>query len=71
MKTELVAYAAEQGDYKDDGNLVGHLFISYPNENDDSIVRFGFVIVDPILRGCIVVNLDLEIHYKEMDSEPN
>ena len=38
--------------FDDDGNLVGHLFIRYPDENDDSIVRFGFVIVDPILRGC-------------------
>ena len=38
--------------FDDDGNLVGHLFIRYPNENDDSLVRFGFVIVDPVLRGC-------------------
>ncbi len=36
----------------DKGNLVGHLYIRYPYENDDSIVRFGFVIVDPLLRGC-------------------
>ena len=33
------------------GNLVGHLLIRYPDETDDSIVRFGFVIVDPVLRG--------------------
>lgn len=33
-------------------NLVGHLFIRYPDEDDASIVRFGFVIVDPLLRGC-------------------
>ena len=32
-------------------NLVGHLFIRYPNEDDANIVRFGFVIVDPLLRG--------------------
>ena len=38
--------------FDDGGNLVGHLYIRYPNENDDSIVRFGFVIVDPIARGC-------------------
>lgn len=36
----------------DNGKLVGHLYIRYPNENDDSTVRFGFVIVDPVLRGC-------------------
>lgn len=36
----------------DKGNLVGHLCIRFPNENDDSIVRFGFVIVDPFFRGC-------------------
>ncbi len=36
----------------DKGNLVGHLYIRYPYENDDSIVRFGFVIIDPLLRGC-------------------
>ncbi len=35
----------------DNNNLVGHLYIRYPDENDDSIVRFGFVIVDPVLRG--------------------
>ncbi|MCM1283501.1 MAG: GNAT family N-acetyltransferase [Muribaculaceae bacterium] len=33
-------------------NLIGHLCIRYPNEEDESIVRFGFVIVDPDLRGC-------------------
>lgn len=38
--------------FDDKGNLVGHLFIRYPDEKDDSIVRFGFVIVDPVLRGC-------------------
>lgn len=32
-------------------NAVGHLIIRYPNENDDTSVRLGFVIVDPLLRG--------------------
>ncbi|MDO4474102.1 MAG: GNAT family protein [Eubacteriales bacterium] len=32
--------------------VIGHLFIRYPNEIDDSIVRFGYVIVNPALRGC-------------------
>lgn len=36
----------------DDGRLVGHFCIRYPDEEDDSIVRFGFVIVDSALRGC-------------------
>ena len=36
----------------DDYNRVcGHLIVRYPNENDDSFVRFGFVIVDPEIRG--------------------
>lgn len=32
-------------------NLVGHLLIRYPDEADNRTVRFGFVIVDPVLRG--------------------
>ena len=35
----------------DEGRPVGHLIIRYPKENDDSSVRFGFVIVDPEIRG--------------------
>lgn len=37
--------------FDDKNNLVGHLFIRYPYETDNSIVFFGFVIIDPILRG--------------------
>lgn len=37
--------------FDDDGNLVGHMLIRYPDEEDDSTVRFGFVIVDPAFRG--------------------
>ena len=33
------------------GDVIGHLIIRYPQENDDTSVRFGFVIVDPALRG--------------------
>lgn len=33
-------------------NVIGHLFIRYPNEIDNSIVRFGYVIVNPAMRGC-------------------
>lgn len=36
----------------ENGNLVGHFYIRYPKEDDDRLVRFGFVIVDPALRGC-------------------
>ncbi len=35
----------------DDGNLLGHFIIRYPRENDDSTVRFGFVIINPEMRG--------------------
>lgn len=35
----------------DEGNVAGHFIIRYPNENDDSSVRIGFVIVDPDIRG--------------------
>jgi RimJ/RimL family protein N-acetyltransferase len=35
----------------DEGRPVGHFIIRYPNENDDSSVRIGFVIVDPDIRG--------------------
>lgn len=30
---------------------IGHFIIRYPKEDDDSSVRFGFVIVDPEARG--------------------
>lgn len=33
------------------GKPVGHFTIRYPREDDDSSVRFGFVIVDPACRG--------------------
>ncbi len=32
-------------------NVIGHFIIRYPKADDDSSVRFGFVIVDPSLRG--------------------
>ena len=35
----------------DQGAVVGHFIIRYPREDDDSSVRFGFVILDPSLRG--------------------
>lgn len=33
------------------GNLVGHLYIRYPEDGNDQTVRFGFVIIDPASRG--------------------
>ncbi len=33
------------------GDVIGHFIIRYPLPDDDSSVRFGFVIVDPSLRG--------------------
>jgi len=35
----------------DNGEPVGHFIIRYPRDDDDSSVRFGFVIIDPALRG--------------------
>ena len=32
-------------------NLLGHFIIRYPREDVDSTVRFGFVILNPDLRG--------------------
>lgn len=32
-------------------NVIGHFIIRFPKEYDDCNVRFGFVIVDPDLRG--------------------
>ena len=34
----------------ENGDIIGHFIIRYPSD-DDSSVRFGFVIVDPELRG--------------------
>ena len=35
----------------EEGHIAGHFIIRYPREKDDSTVRFGFVIVDPTIRG--------------------
>ncbi len=35
----------------DNGDVLGHFIIRYPKNDDDNSVRFGFVIVDPALRG--------------------
>ena len=35
----------------ENNQVLGHFIIRYPRENDDALVRFGFVIVDPALRG--------------------
>ncbi len=32
-------------------NIIGHFIIRYPRENDNSTVRFGFVIINPLMRG--------------------
>ena len=34
----------------DDNRVIGHFIIRYPKDNDDSSVRFGFVILNPELR---------------------
>ena len=35
----------------DNGDAIGHFIIRYPRDDDDSSIRFGFVIIDPALRG--------------------
>ena len=35
----------------DSGGAIGHFIIRYPAKDDNRSVRFGFVIVDPALRG--------------------
>ncbi len=35
----------------DEENVVGHFIIRYPKPDDNSFVRFGFVVIDPNLRG--------------------
>lgn len=35
----------------ENGTIIGHFIIRYPKVDDDSSVRFGFVIVAPSLRG--------------------
>ncbi len=35
----------------DGGEAIGHFIIRYPRDDDDRTVRFGFVILDPELRG--------------------
>ena len=35
----------------DKEEVAGHFIIRYPEEKDDSSVRFGFVILNPALRG--------------------
>ena len=38
--------------FVDDTDMpVGHIVIRYPDPDDDRMVRFGFVIIDPKLRG--------------------
>ena len=35
----------------EDDKVIGHFIIRYPSEDNDDIVRFGFVIIDPVFRG--------------------
>ena len=32
-------------------SIIGHLFIRYPNKDDKTLVRFGFIILSPECRG--------------------
>ena len=35
----------------DNGKIVGHIILRYPDENQKYVIRLGFIIVDPSLRG--------------------
>ena len=35
----------------DEHTVLGHLFIRYPNKDDKTLVRFGFIILSPGCRG--------------------
>ena len=35
----------------DNGKIVGHIILRYPDENKKYVIRLGFIIVDPSLRG--------------------
>jgi RimJ/RimL family protein N-acetyltransferase len=35
----------------ENGTVLGHFIIRYPRDDDDTSVRFGFVIIDPAIRG--------------------
>ncbi|MBO7677631.1 MAG: GNAT family N-acetyltransferase, partial [Erysipelotrichaceae bacterium] len=35
----------------DTDELIGQFIIRYPKEDDDSLIRFGFVLIDPQYRG--------------------
>ena len=35
----------------DEHTVLGHLFIRYPNKDDKTLVRFGFIILSPECRG--------------------
>ena len=37
--------------YNEYDEVEGHILIRFPDKDDDKTVRFGFVIVDPMLRG--------------------
>ncbi len=37
--------------YVCDDKIIGHMTIRYPIDGNDKVVRFGFVIVNPTLRG--------------------
>ena len=56
----------------EDGSLMGHLFIRIPDESCKTVVRFGFVIVSPELRGAgngkRMLELAMDFAKKELDA---
>ena len=57
----------------DDGKVIGHLIMRYPNPEDRSMIRFGFVIVDYLKRGrgygARMLNEALRVAFAERGAE--
>ena len=55
----------------ENGLVIGHFIIRYPREDDDGSVRFGFVIVNPEIRGkgygSKMLRLGIEYVKKHLD----
>lgn len=57
----------------DNGKIVGHIILRYPDENNLDIVRLGFIIVDPSLRskgyGKLLINKAIEFAKQTLNAK--
>jgi len=57
---------------EDDGKIIGHLILRNPNENED-IVRMGFIIVDNTIRGKgygkLLINLAIKYAKEKLNAK--